>query len=131
MTVTIVIPLFLFSAMHIDIEGRLRSLCRITGALSYPVYVLHVPIILLVTHGLKTYYGIEAAVFAPAAGFGVLGLSIIVSLLADKFYGRPFREMILRFSNKGSGGVTLGASALSGRQRSAFARAAPRRKPCA
>lgn len=73
----------------------LERVSALSGGLSYPVYALHYPL-LVITGGLGGASGLIAA--APAPGFGLIAYPVVIGLcwLAWKLYDEPVRAWLSR-----------------------------------
>jgi len=87
-----VLPTIVYLAAKCDMPKRLEKLCRMSGDLAYPIYMVHYPFIAIAAM-LVTAYGIT--------GWGVVGafmacFSLILgfSMLALKFYDEPLRKWL-------------------------------------
>ena len=69
-------------------------ICSVFGRISYPVYVLHVPVLTAIT-ALLVRGGERLQGIAPELGF-VAGISVL-ALLAERGFDRPARRRLLRW----------------------------------
>jgi peptidoglycan/LPS O-acetylase OafA/YrhL len=69
----------------------LRSLAQLLGELSYPIYVIHSPLLYLFHHVAEST-GAPRSVWLPA----FLLTSIMLSLLLARYWDGPMREWLTR-----------------------------------
>jgi peptidoglycan/LPS O-acetylase OafA/YrhL len=62
--------------------------------LSYPVYVLHVPVARLLNGVLAKGFHVPVAHWAPYAGIAFLAVFLPACLLADRWYDGPVRARL-------------------------------------
>lgn len=78
-----------------NVEPRNATLFTWLGDVSYPVYVLHIPILSIIWRvGLFYHHPVQE--YAPALGVGYLIVTLAVSWLLDRYYDRPVRRAWLR-----------------------------------
>ena len=85
-------PLLVALASGAKVSGRAARLCGALGLLSYGVYALHVPVMMLVdlaqdVLGVSLPYGFLDVLL-------VAGVTAIVAALATHFYDAPFRRLL-------------------------------------
>lgn len=91
--------LVFFCAQNADNVNSLR-LCRLLGDLSFPMYVLHRPFLILINHFAKKLFGISFYVQVLSLAF-TLAISICVSLVILRYYDKPLRQALSKyFRNK-------------------------------
>jgi peptidoglycan/LPS O-acetylase OafA/YrhL len=94
LVVVCVFPAALVIAMRAPPAGALDEVWKTLGAYSYPVYVLHYPIIVILARATKPLQGTPAMLFATMAATAVLvGLC---AHLALRFYDLPARRILRR-----------------------------------
>lgn len=86
-TLIILVPLIIWSSVHLAPQGRLKAAMEYVGELSYPLYVLHWPVMMVVRDLL------------PGAGFTELTLVALaailpISHLALFYYDIPVRRYL-------------------------------------
>src|SRR5207247_1759610 len=93
--IILVFPLMLAAGVGVaQVDGRIGSLCRLMGELSYPVYIIHYPFIYLFahwnwsTHPDRLHLGIVAAALFVGVNTLAYGLS--------RWYDRPLRGWLAR-----------------------------------
>jgi peptidoglycan/LPS O-acetylase OafA/YrhL len=89
-------PAILLCGAHSAIGGIERTLCTLAGRISYPIYILHYPFLLVYMN-----YALNAKP-SPAnlllVGAGVFVLVVAVSWLALRLYDEPVRARLRRFA---------------------------------
>lgn len=88
LAVTIICPLALLLGMADPLVGHGRRLALLAGALSYPLYALHVPVF---SHLLP----LSALPLAPRLAVLVLSIpaGLVLAWLAERFYDAPLRGL--------------------------------------
>jgi peptidoglycan/LPS O-acetylase OafA/YrhL len=90
--VMIVFPALILGGAHSDIGGKEMALCKIAGRLSYPIYILHYPFLLLYMNFVTfTKPPVEVTRLAAA---GILAVVIGFAALALKVYDEPLRHKL-------------------------------------
>lgn len=87
-------PAIILCGAHSDIGARERALCRVAGRLSYPLYILHYPFLLIYMN-----YALTRAPPLPnlvLAGAGSFALVVGVSWAAFTLYDAPVRAWLMR-----------------------------------
>jgi len=90
-------PAMIVLAARAPVLGWRAPLCAVAGALSYPVYVLHIPVYGLITV-LVLKFGWSADHLRPWLGLGAATIILTVSWLALKLYDEPVRAWLVRFA---------------------------------
>lgn len=96
--VTVAFPLLIYLAMGCRLAGRAARACALLGAISYPLYVLHVPLGRLVNGALgQLLPGAPPPVMAVA---GLVFMSVLLPLcwLLDQRFDAPLRRWLRRCS---------------------------------
>jgi peptidoglycan/LPS O-acetylase OafA/YrhL len=87
-------PAIILCGAHSDIGRAELALCKFAGRISYPIYILHYPFLLIYMN-----YALFAKPPASAiwlAGAGAFVLVVVVSWLALRFYDEPLRARLKR-----------------------------------
>jgi peptidoglycan/LPS O-acetylase OafA/YrhL len=92
--VTVVFPLLLGVAMRCPLSGQGARWAAVLGTLSYPVYVLHVPVARLLNGVLAKGLHLPVEHWAPYGGIAFLAVFLPACLLADRWYDRPVRARL-------------------------------------
>jgi peptidoglycan/LPS O-acetylase OafA/YrhL len=87
--VMVVFPVLILGGAHSDIGSKEMSMCKLAGRMSYPIYILHYPF-LLIYMNFVTFTKPPAEV-AHLAGAGVFALVLVFTWLALTFYDEPLR----------------------------------------
>ncbi len=91
--VILVFPLMLCcGAGQTSVSGPIGAVCRFTGRLSYPLYMVHYPAIYIFSHWLWSHNPSAPAVWAAAITLYV-GVVVLAALLM-KFYDEPVRAYL-------------------------------------
>jgi peptidoglycan/LPS O-acetylase OafA/YrhL len=88
------LPIFVLVAAGADIHGAAASACRFAGALSYPVYITHYPVMLIYTGWVSRAK--PTVVQAAAAGAFVCVLSFAIGYAFLRWYDIPVRAWLQR-----------------------------------
>ena len=75
----------------------LKKICVFLGAISYAIYVLHVPIFILVTIASKKLGLHDLADFAPFSGVLLLLVLVCFARIADRVYDQAMRRWLGQF----------------------------------
>jgi peptidoglycan/LPS O-acetylase OafA/YrhL len=92
--VTVMFPLLLAVAMRCPLSGRGARWAAVLGTLSYPVYVLHVPVARLLNGLLAKGLHLPVGQWAPYAGVAFLVVFLPACLLAVRWYDGPVRARL-------------------------------------
>lgn len=87
--VVIVFPIALLCASQGN-ESKLQHFLLVLGSASYPIYVLHIPVGIILSSIFRDYVGM----FAPISGIVLVFILIVLSVLVEKFYDIPLRRWI-------------------------------------
>jgi peptidoglycan/LPS O-acetylase OafA/YrhL len=90
--VMLLFPAIILCGAHSDIGQVELALCKFAGRISYPIYILHYPFLLIYMNYALFAKPSPAAVQLAAAGSFLLVVS--VSVLALKFYDEPIRRWL-------------------------------------
>lgn len=97
LTVLFIFPAILW--LVAEREPRLGRIAQGLGALSYPLYVVHVPVISIITRGI-VFFGGKPEPLAPWLGLATIALLTVLSLLLERFYDRPLRGRLARLRGR-------------------------------
>ena len=86
-----IFPLVLLASLRTPVSGGVRSLCRLSGDLSYPIYVLQQPILWWLGGVYRVY---EEHLPAPIAGLAAMTIVCVIAWLALKLYDEPVRRLL-------------------------------------
>jgi peptidoglycan/LPS O-acetylase OafA/YrhL len=92
--VTVLFPLLLALGMRCPLTGRGARLAAVFGTLSYPVYVLHVPVARTLNGVLSRGLHLPVGQWVPYAGVAFLAVFLPACLLADRWYDGPVRARL-------------------------------------
>lgn len=92
--VTMLFPLLIGLAMRCPLSGSGARWAAVLGTLSYPVYVLHVPVARILNGVLAKGLHVPVEHWAPYAGLAFLALFLPACLLADRWYDGPARARL-------------------------------------
>ena len=86
-------PLGILFATRVNWTNRWFVLiCSALGSISYPIYVLHIPVSSLIKSLAPTWVETHAAI----AGFSILAFLLVLSYVAEKMYEIPVRRWLSR-----------------------------------
>jgi peptidoglycan/LPS O-acetylase OafA/YrhL len=92
--VMLLFPAIILCGAHSQI-GRIElALCKFMGRISYPIYILHFPFLLIYMN--FVVFGKPSAQASDMAAVGVFVLVVAVSWLALKAYDEPVRRWLRR-----------------------------------
>jgi peptidoglycan/LPS O-acetylase OafA/YrhL len=90
--IIIAFPLIVAAGAGGQISGRWASLCKFSGAISYPIYIIHYPFIYIYTAWVATRKPPPAQIVPVAIGLFVF--FILLAWAALKFYDEPVRAWL-------------------------------------
>lgn len=90
--IIIAFPLVVAAGAGGEIKGRWKKLCDFSGAISYPIYILHYPFIYIYTEWIYTQKP-PASQVLPVA-IGLFGLFIALAYASLKLYDEPVRAWL-------------------------------------
>ncbi len=93
-TVFLVFPVILW--LVAEREPKLSDMAQALGAMSYPLYVIHAPLISIITRGI-VFFGHKPEPMAPWLGIATVLSLCGLALLLDRFYDRWARMKIGRW----------------------------------
>ncbi|MGC6327846.1 acyltransferase family protein [Rhizorhabdus sp. FW153] len=93
-TVVLVFPAILW--LVAEREPKLSDMAQALGAMSYPLYVIHAPLISIITRGI-VFFGHKPEPMAPWLGIATVLSLCGLALLLDRFYDRWARMKIGRW----------------------------------
>jgi peptidoglycan/LPS O-acetylase OafA/YrhL len=85
-------PIIVASGAGGSISGRWAKLCRFSGDISYPIYIIHYPFIYIYTMWIATKKPTPAAIIPVAAG--LFFLFIVLAYASLKLYDEPLRTWL-------------------------------------
>lgn len=94
LAVMILFPWLLDMGMRCPLSGRGARWAAVLGTLSYPAYVLHVPVARLLNGVLAKGLHVPVEHWTPYAGYAFLAVFLPACLLADRWYDRPVRARL-------------------------------------
>ena len=100
-----VFPLLVALASGQQPAGRVRAFCGFTGATSYAIYVLHVPLVAFAHAGLARLQVAPGLLQVALFAIAVIG----AGWAADLFYDRPVRRWLTGLARKRSGADSVAA----------------------
>jgi peptidoglycan/LPS O-acetylase OafA/YrhL len=96
--VMLAFPLILIVAAHAPANSRLDPIWRYFGTLSYPVYVIHYPLVVVFSNLAKAHRLNSYAL--TGAAFATLLVVLLAANLASRFYDIPVRRWLARDSQR-------------------------------
>jgi peptidoglycan/LPS O-acetylase OafA/YrhL len=87
-------PILLLVSAKAIVTPALGHVFKLLGAISYTLYVLHIPLERCYEFLWPRLFHGEPAQFTPWAGILFITLAVIASVLADKFYDIPVRDYL-------------------------------------
>ncbi|MDP3740471.1 MAG: acyltransferase [Hyphomonadaceae bacterium] len=90
--VLIILPLLVYVAVLSDGQVRRPAFSQL-GRLSYPLYVIHVPILMISAGMFKALHLTNAM---PIIAFVILPACLLASVMLDRFYDSPVRKLVQR-----------------------------------
>jgi peptidoglycan/LPS O-acetylase OafA/YrhL len=87
-------PLIILCGAHSEAGAGMMRLCKLSGRLSYPLYITHIPFVYVIANFAETRHPGKLVVFACI--LVVLPLVITVAWLALKYLDEPVRAWLTR-----------------------------------
>jgi peptidoglycan/LPS O-acetylase OafA/YrhL len=98
-TIAIVFPCFIYLGARCRLSAFWHPSCTFLGDISYPLYLLHVPVMGLLSLSWISRAMHESPLTQAASITGILCISIAASVLATKYYDVPVRKFLTRRYN--------------------------------
>lgn len=92
--IVLLFPLFVAAARHVVLSGVGAWISDHLGRLSYGVYILHIPVLLLAQGVYKAVFGIEAGSDGWPVGLFALAMILIVSAILTYRFDEPLRRIL-------------------------------------
>jgi peptidoglycan/LPS O-acetylase OafA/YrhL len=92
-------PIIILTAAWSDATKSASKLCKILGGLSYPIYIIHAPIIMVFLHWKKSHNPTSVLAFCVASS--VIFLITSLSWILLKYYDEPVRVWLKRRLSSG------------------------------
>jgi len=92
--VLLLFPLIILCGAHSEAGAGMMRLCKLSGKLSYPLYITHIPFVYVLANYAHTQHPGKPVVLAWI--FLVLPLAIAVAWLALKYVDEPVRAWLTR-----------------------------------
>ena len=97
----VVFPYVITAGMQVTLEGRTKRIATALGDLSYPLYIIHVPVIWIMSGLLKrTPFGFDDYAYN---GIFILPATVALSYLVFLCYDRPVRKYLRSLMIRGPG----------------------------
>ena len=87
-----IFPLIIAAAAGSSIDGKWAKLCKFSGAISYPLYIIHYPFIYIYTYWIGVKKPTHAQILPVAVG--LLALFILLAYVLLKLYDEPVRNWL-------------------------------------
>jgi len=92
-TALLLCPAAILLGATVQLRGPAAWLARRLGAMSYPIYILHWPLLYLAAIGCAAA-GLDTAAAPVASTIGLLALILLVASLAERWVERPLRAWL-------------------------------------
>lgn len=114
----VLFPLVIVAASVAEIGPLADRCCRWLGAISYPLYIIHLPLVdFLSKHASDAQLGLGATY---AAGVAIILIAIAAGWIALRYYDAPFRAMLTKLARRRrAGGIDTATGGLRSDSRSA------------
>lgn len=89
-------PLIVFFGAHVSLSTRWTRLCAFLGVISYPLYVLHPPMLWPLTLSPSIRFAHSHESLAAPIMLAFASSLVLLSWLAAKFYDAPVRKVLSR-----------------------------------
>jgi peptidoglycan/LPS O-acetylase OafA/YrhL len=94
--VLLLFPLVIWLGAHLPSPSRLRPLYAQAGRLSYSIYILHAPVVLVSAGAYKAIWHTDPAAMRPYSGIAFAAISLAVAALAVWLFDEPVRRRLGR-----------------------------------
>jgi len=85
----IIIPLFVFAGSRCRIGGRFAGMCSFLGDISYPLYIIHFPLL-----GMSWFLARRIHLDPIAFALTFTSAIVILAALIGRYYDQPIRGAI-------------------------------------
>jgi peptidoglycan/LPS O-acetylase OafA/YrhL len=92
--ILLVFPAIVYCALFFEPVGIGAKLCKFLGAISYAVYVIHMPLYWVFQYTITRVTAVPLESLAPWAGFCFIGILLPLCWVLDKFYDGPLRSFL-------------------------------------
>lgn len=97
--ILLVLPTIVWLAMCNEPTRGARVL-SVLGTISYPIYMLHSSLFRVLRKALERTIGVDYTLYAPWIGIALIVVLIVISWAADRWYDRPIRKWLGKFTQK-------------------------------
>jgi peptidoglycan/LPS O-acetylase OafA/YrhL len=94
--VLLLFPLVIWLGAHLPSPRWLRPLYVQAGRLSYGIYILHAPVVLVTAGAYKAIWHADPAAMRPYSGIAFAAISLAVAALAVQLFDEPVRRRLGR-----------------------------------
>lgn len=94
--VVLAFPLLILWGMHYRAAGLHARVFDALGLLSYPIYVLHDPLMKMGRHASLAWRGVAISTYAPVAGWLLLLTVVVSAWLVAVHYDAPLRAWLMK-----------------------------------
>jgi len=98
----ILFPLFLTLQPSRNLTGMSAKVCTELGRISYPVYLLHTPVLLWGAGAFKVFKGDNFEASAPWLGIALMVATIVLSFMVAKLFDEPIRRLLNKYIKRAS-----------------------------
>jgi peptidoglycan/LPS O-acetylase OafA/YrhL len=110
--VLLLFPLVIWLGAQLPSPSRLRPLYAQAGRLSYAIYILHAPLLLVSAGAYKAIWHADPAAMRPYSGIAFAAISLVVAALAVSLFDEPVRRRLSRVLASRSAKLARPATAL-------------------
>ena len=101
-------PAFIYLCASVQSARSIEGLFAVMGGISYPIYILQIPVRNIFMRLVEMATGAPADAFAPWTGMLSLVLLVLVSLALYYMYDIPVRSYLTRLSSRPSASIGIG-----------------------
>lgn len=98
--VAAVFPLFVMLGAVYTLPMATLPMVRLGADLSYPIYVLHGPVLMIVAGALKVGFGEDITRFGASVGVAMACCTLVGSFVLLKFYDEPARKLLVAMTRQ-------------------------------
>jgi peptidoglycan/LPS O-acetylase OafA/YrhL len=99
-TIGLILPTLVYFSLHVEPRPTHRRAWNFLGQISYPLYIIHVPLAMLIISNIPepAAYGLLQA--APLSGPLLLAAAAVTSWLLDRYFDHPIRGLLNRLAGR-------------------------------
>jgi peptidoglycan/LPS O-acetylase OafA/YrhL len=93
----VVFPVLVYCGARIDIPSQWIPLCAFLGTISYPLYILHHPLLWPLGHPMAIRFAMTHSLLASGIALSFIALVVAFTWLLSKYYDIPIRRKLTSY----------------------------------